>query len=203
MTDTQLVYIVDDDKGVRDSLQWLLESVNVQSRCFSSADNFLNNYCTHQAGCLVLDIRMPGTSGLDLQNILHINKSLLPIIFVTAHADVPIAIQAMKQGAFDFIEKPYSDQLLLERIQDALQWEHTNRKGYLSQQNINEKLQALTVREQQVLNFILLGKQNKETAGALSLSIKTIEAHRANLMRKLGANNTAELFHMAVAAGLL
>lgn len=198
-----VIFVVDDDDGVRESLKWLLESVGAVVRCFASAENFLEEINAEDSGCLVLDIRMPGMSGLELQIKLIEKEIALPVIFVTAHADVPVAIQAMKRGAFDFIEKPYSDQLLLEKIQDAI---HSNQQllhDKRSRQEVEQRLSKLSVREREVFDQVIAGNQNKDIARNLNLSIKTVEAHRANLQKKLGVQATAELFHIAASARLI
>lgn len=197
------MYIVDDEEEVRKSLFWLLESVDINGICFSSAQQFLQSYEEGESDCLVLDIRMPGISGLELQNLLIEKNYLLPIIFVTAHADVPITIQAMKKGAFDFIEKPYSDQILLERIQEALAWEKSRKVDFFHRKKLCDKIATLTKREHEVVKLVLNGRQNKEIAQTLSISIKTVEAHRTNVFKKLGISSSAELFRFAVTTHLI
>ena len=187
------VYIVDDDPSVRHSLTWLIESVGQRVQTYASPSEFLQAYQECGSGCLILDVRMPEISGLDLQEQLMIKGFRLPIIIITGHADVPMAIRALKAGAFDFIEKPFNDQLLIERIQRAIEHCQNLTKRNLRRQKAEEKLSKLTNREKQVLEGVVAGKSNKLLAKELDISIKTIEVHRANLMTKMQAESLSDL----------
>lgn len=195
---TPNVYIVDDDKSVRNSLQWLLQSVGIEARVFADARSFIESYDAGSPGCLVLDVRMPGMSGLDLQHHLRENDIDLPIIIVTGHADVPMAIRAMKAGAVDFIEKPYSDQVLLERIQAALASDVREQARRTRIAAIRGRFDGLTAREKEIFELIVAGKSNKATAAMLDLSVKTVEVHRSRLMAKMQAGSLSELVKQAI-----
>lgn len=190
---TPQVYVVDDDLSVRDSLKWLLESVGIETRVFADAQSFLDAYQPASPGCLVLDVRMPGMSGLDLQRRLRERGAELPVIIVTGHADVPMAIRAMKEGAVDFIEKPYSDQLLLETIQAALEFNVEAQARRQQAAGIRASFDQLTAREKQIFERIVAGKSNKTIAADLSISIKTVEVHRSRVMSKMQAGSLSEL----------
>lgn len=187
------VFVVDDDDGVRNSLKLLFTSVNIMAEFYDSAESFLASQSVSSPGCVILDLRMPGMGGLLLQKTMLKKNICMPIIVVTAHADVTTAIEAMKNGAFDFLEKPYSDQVLLERIQLALKKDAQDCYERRCIENVKKKLDLLTRREQQVAEYVIQGKQNKEIAGIMGLSIKTIETHRANLMKKLEARSATDL----------
>jgi len=204
MQDTELeeacVFIVDDDASVRDSLRWLIESVQLKVLCFSSAQEFLNGYNNQQTGCVVLDVRMPGISGLDLQEELRQQGFVLPVIIVTGHADVPMAVRAFKSGVFDFIEKPFNDQHLIDRIQQAIEKSRSQKVNIQRQQVAGNRLKKLSSREKQVLDCIVAGSSNKTMARELDISVKTIETHRANLMSKMKAGSVSELVRIALLA---
>ena len=196
-----LVYVVDDDEAVRDSLQWLLEGKDYRVRCFESAEAFLSRYDPREVACLVADIRMGGMSGMELQDRLLERHSPLPIVFITGHGDVPMAVQTMKKGALDFIQKPFDEQQLMALVDRMLE---TARCAFADHQQAasREALMArLTGRESQVLERIVAGRLNKQIADDLNISIKTVEAHRANIMEKLGANTVADLLKIALAPG--
>ena len=195
---TPHVYVVDDDVSVRNSLQWLLESVGIQTRVFADAQSFLAAYQPGSPGCLVLDVRMPGMSGLDLQQRLSALQIDLPVIIVTGHADVPMAIRAMKEGAADFIEKPYSDQVLLERIQAALESDVQEQARRDRVAGVKAKFACLTQREKQIFDRIVAGKSNKTIAADLTISIKTVEVHRSRVMSKMQAGSLSELVKQAL-----
>ncbi len=197
------VFIVDDDEALRRSLQWLLESVSLRSEAYASSKEFLDTYDPERPGCLVLDVRMPGISGLDLQEMLTTRGISLPVIIVTGHADVPMAIRALKSGAFEFIEKPYSDQVLLDRIHQAIALDGEQRRDGSRKADVASRLALLTPREREVMDLVVRGKANKQIANALKLSPKTIEVHRAQVMKKLRAESVAELVRLAVTAGVL
>ena len=196
-----LVYVVDDDEAVRDSLQWLLEGKDYRVRCFESAEAFLSRYDPREVACLVADIRMGGMTGMELQDRLLERHSPLPIVFITGHGDVPMAVQTMKKGALDFIQKPFNEQQLMALVDRMLE---TARTAFadLQQAASREALMArLTGRESQVLERIVAGRLNKQIADDLNISIKTVEAHRANIMEKLGANTVTDLLKIALAPG--
>lgn len=195
------VYVVDDDQAVRDSLRWLIESVGLNVTTFSNGQELLENFNEPDISCLVLDVRMPGISGLDLQQRLKNLNSKVPVIIVTGHADVPMAIQAMKAGAFDFIEKPYSDQLLLERIQCAIEQDDCFKKQQAINNEINERIDTLTPREREVMGLVVGGHSNKSIAKELGVSIKTVEVHRGNLMSKMKAQSLSELVRLVMTSG--
>lgn len=194
------VYVVDDDQAVRDSLRWLIESVDLNVKTFSNGQELLDNFEETEISCLVLDVRMPGISGLDLQQRLKKTGSKVPVIIVTGHADVPMAIQAMKAGAFDFIEKPYSDQLLLERIQCAIEQDDCFKKQQNINNEINLRIDALTPRELEVMGLVVSGHSNKSIAKELGVSIKTVEVHRGNLMSKMQAKSLSELVRLVMSS---
>jgi two-component system, LuxR family, response regulator FixJ len=198
-TTTPRVYVVEDDDAVRDSLQLVLESVGHRVVPFSSANAFLDAYDADMAGCLVLDIRMPGMNGMELQRKLNERNSILPIIFVTGHGDVPMAVEAMQQGAVDFVQKPYREQELLEKIARAFVLDKENREGLLQRQAIASRLQSLTPRELDVLRLMIEGKANKVIAIDLDISQRTVEIHRARVMEKLEAHSLAHLVRMVMA----
>jgi RNA polymerase sigma factor (sigma-70 family) len=198
-TITPRIFIVEDDDAVRESLQLVLESLGHTVSAFASAGAFLDTFNTDLAGCLVLDIRMPGMNGMELQRKLNDNNSMLPIIFVTGHGDVPMAVEAMQQGAFDFIQKPYREQQLLEKIERALALDKENRESLHQRQVILTHLQELTPREMDVLLLMVEGKANKVIAADLDISQRTVEIHRARVMEKLRANSLAHLVRMVLA----
>jgi RNA polymerase sigma factor (sigma-70 family) len=192
------VFIVDDDEAVRDSLALLIESVGLSASTFESASDFLAAYDPGTAGCLVLDVRLPGMSGLDLQQRLAAEGSDLPIVFITGHGDVPMAVRAMRRGAVDFLQKPFGDQDLLDRVQEALEQQSGLRAQLESKTAIAEKLASLTPRERQVLQLVVEGLANKVIANRLDLSQRTVEVHRANIMRKTSADSLAHLVRMVM-----
>ncbi|NLE60974.1 MAG: response regulator transcription factor [Planctomycetes bacterium] len=192
------VFVVDDDAAVCDSLRFLIESVGLQVRTFSSADEFLAAYTPDQPGCLVLDLRMPGMSGLELQEQLARQKCALPVIIITAHGDVPTAVRAMHAGAVDFMSKPFSDQHLLDRIHQALTKDAQARRDEAVCAGIAARVALLTPREREVMDLVVSGMPNKRIAAQLELSAKTVETHRARVMDKMQARSVAELVHMAL-----
>ena len=198
--DKAIVFIVDDDASVRDSLRWLIESVQLQVQCFATAQEFLQGYQNQQTGCVVLDVRMPGLSGLDLQEELRQQGFVLPVIIITGHADVPMAVRAFKSGVFDFIEKPFNDQHLIDRIHQAIDKSRSQKVNIQRWQDARDKLQKLSSREVQVLDCIVSGSSNKTMARELDISVKTIETHRANLMSKMQAGSVSELVRIALLA---
>jgi len=196
MKERQTVFVVDDDEAARESLRWLLESVGHHVNCPASAREFLESYDGSEPGCLVLDVRMPGMSGLELQNHLIERGWCLPVIVVTGHGDVPMAVRAMKAGAIDFLQKPYNDQTLLDRIQQALELCSQRRQNRSELALIRANHDHLTQREREVAERVVAGKANKVIAFELGLSPKTIEVYRANVMFKMQAHSLSELVQM-------
>jgi two-component system response regulator FixJ len=192
------VFVVDDDAAVRDSLRLLLKSVGLPVEVFESAQDFLDADRDDRPGCLVLDIRMPGMSGLELQVKLNERHSILPIIFITGHGDVPMAVEAMQAGAVDFIQKPFRDQDLLDRINQALEKDAGSRRMLAERNMIRKRLESLTPREREVLDLVVAGKANKVIAGDLNLSQRTVEIHRARVMEKMEAHSLAHLVRMVL-----
>jgi RNA polymerase sigma factor (sigma-70 family) len=195
---TQTVYIVDDDPAIRYAMQALMDSVNLQHEIFASADEFLQQESQHRAGCLVLDIRMPGLGGLELQEELIARGSTLPIIFITGHGDVPMAVDAMQKGAVDFILKPFRDQELLDRVRDALTTDKERRAELEQHANVEHRLDKLTKREREVFDLVVTGKPNKVIAYELGVSQRTVEIHRARVMEKMQARSLADLVRMHI-----
>ncbi len=195
------IFIVDDDAAVRDALKLLLRSVGQAVETFGSAQEFLDAYSEDRPGCLVLDIRMPGMSGLELQQKLNEKHSILPIIFITGHGDVPMAVEAMQAGAVDFIQKPFRDQDLIDRINQALEKDSSNRAALGERNDIRRRLDTLTPREREVLDLVVHGKANKVIAGDLKLSQRTVEIHRARVMEKMQASSLAHLVRMVLEVG--
>jgi len=192
------VYVVDDDEGVRDSLQWLLEGKDYRVRCYDSAEKFLIRYDACEVACLIVDIRMGGMTGLELQDRLIERKSPLPIVFITGHGDVPMAVNTMKKGAMDFIQKPFQEEALVNLVERMLEQVKEAFAGQQQSASRAALLAKLTSREAQVLERIVAGRLNKQIADDLLISIKTVEAHRANIMEKLGAKTVSDLLKVAL-----
>ena len=192
------VYVVDDDEAVRDSLQWLLEGKEYRVRCFESAESFLSRYDAREVACLIIDIRMGGMTGLELQNRLIEARSPLPITFITGHGDVPMAVDTMKKGAMDFIQKPFKEDQLVSLVERMLGQAKDAFAEHQSAASRGALMARLTLREAQVLERIVAGRLNKQIADDLGISIKTVEAHRANIMEKLNANTVADLLKIAL-----
>jgi RNA polymerase sigma factor (sigma-70 family) len=194
------VYIVDDDQAIRHAMELLMRSVGLDYEIFHSADDFLESHTNERAGCLVLDIRMPGMGGLELQEKLNQTGSTLPIIFITGHGDVPMAVEAMQKGAVDFIQKPFRDQELLDRIGEALKTDQERRSEREEKAEVRERIGKLTNRERQVLDLVVTGKPNKVIAYELGVSQRTVEIHRARVMEKMEAKSLADLVRMHLAS---
>ncbi len=192
------VFVVDDDEAMRNSLRWLIESVDLPVQCHDSAESFLESYYPGRSGCLLLDVRMPGMSGLELQEYLKRNEINIPVIVITGHGDVPMSVRAMKEGAIDFIEKPFNDELLLDAIRNALALDARQREKQALRAELASRLALLTPREHEVMGMVTAGRSNKEIAGALGVSAKTVEAHRAKVMDKMKAGSLAELVRMSM-----
>lgn len=187
------IFVVDDDEAVRSGLRMLLASGGLRSKLYPSAQAFLAEAEPDAPGCLLLDVRMPGISGLELQERLQQRRLLLPVILLTGHGDVPMAVRAMKRGAFDFIQKPFNDQYLLDRIGEAVQLDASNRETRQQQQLLRERLEKLTARERSVLDGLVKGQANKIIALDLGISERTVELHRAHVMEKMETRSIAQL----------
>ncbi len=194
------VFVVDDDQAMRNSLKWLIESVGMQVETFDSAQAFLDAYYPARGGCLLVDVRMPGMSGLELQAYLTRREIGIPVIIITGHGDVSMAVKAMKVGAVDFIEKPFDDEELLNSIRNALQHDQKQRALRAQRNDIAARVAELTPREHEVMTLVTDGKSNKEIAAELGVSAKTVEVHRARMMDKMRADSLAELVRMALLA---
>jgi len=192
------IFVVDDDQAARESLRWLISSIGLEVETFASAQEFLDVYDPSRPGCLLVDVRMPGMSGLELQKRLAENPHCLPVIVVTGHGDVQMAVRAMKDGAFDFIEKPYNDQVLLDLVNRAVQECERRQNESSGQQEIASLIESLTPREREVMDMIVEGNTNKQIANRLDISDKTVEAHRAKVMEKLQASSLADLIRKAM-----
>jgi FixJ family two-component response regulator len=190
------IYIVDDDDGMRRALALLMSTVGYHAVAFARPTEFLQKLNPSQHGCLVLDVRMPEMSGLEVQQHLNRAGSLLPVILITGHGDIPMAVQAMKDGAFDFLQKPFRDQELLDRINAALKQDAENRAAVELHSDLRRREESLTPREREVMAFVVDGKANKVVAIDLGLSERTVEIHRANVMEKMGARSVAHLVKM-------
>jgi len=191
-----LVFIVDDDDAVRNSIRLLMKSLGLATKPLSTAQEFLSTYDPQQPGCLILDVRMPGMSGLELQQQLNMRGAIIPVIFITGHGDVPMAVEAMQQGAFDFLQKPFRDQDLIERVQRALAKDQSNRAELSERAKVRERFDSLTPREREVLALVTRGKANKVMAADLNVSQRTVEIHRARVMEKMHASSLAQLVRM-------
>jgi len=199
MTDSQqIVYIVEDDEAVRDSLEMMLVSMEHKVETFPTANAFLESYSEAMAGCIVLDIRMPGMDGMELQKELNSRNSILPIIFVTGHGDVPMAVEAMQLGAIDFIQKPYREQELLEKIKAALELDAEQRESLTEKKEIIRRLEELTPREKEIMDMMIEGHANKVIAIDLDISQRTVEIHRSRVMHKMGTHSLAHLVRMVL-----
>ena len=202
MTNTEAtVFLVDDDDAVRDALELLMETAGYRTKAYSTASGFLNDYQPTFAGCLVLDIRMPEMSGMELQDALLARDVNLPIIFLTGHGNVSMSARAFRRGAIDFMEKPFDESVLLERIQEAIKLDQCWREAATRRDKANTLIATLTPREQQVMLLIVAGNANKEIAAELELSIRTIETHRGRIMDKTRAGSLTELVELAVISG--
>jgi two-component system response regulator FixJ len=194
------VFVVDDDQSIRHAMGLLLKSVGLEHETFESADDFLTRHNGSENGCLVLDIRMPGLGGLELQDKLIEMNSALPIIFITGHGDIPMAVEAMQKGAVDFIQKPFRDQELLDRISEALNAANEMQSERQQQSKIQKCIDSLTNREKEVLELVVTGKPNKIIAHELGVSQRTVEIHRARVMEKMHARSLAALVRMRLTA---
>jgi two-component system response regulator FixJ len=195
---TSVAFIVDDDDAVRKSLSLLLQSAGVPVESFPSAGEFLSRFDPYAAGCVVLDVRMPEMTGLELQEYLNVHGAIIPVIFITGHGDVPMAVEAMRHGAYDFLQKPFMDQDLLDRVRRAMEHDRGNRARLMQHDAIQERLVSLTPREREILDLVTSGKANKVMAAQLGVSQRTVEIHRARVMEKMGASSLAQLVRMVM-----
>jgi FixJ family two-component response regulator len=196
------VYVVDDDPSVRVAMERLLKSVGLTVKTFALAQEFLEQATPEWSGCLIVDLRMPGMGGLDLQGKLSARQVSLPVIFLTGYGTVPASVRAMKAGAVDFLEKPVNDQTLLDAVHKALERDRAARRNQAEMQALRQRLAALTPREYEVLTFIISGRLNKQSAAELGTTEKTIKVHRARIMKKLECASLAELVRLAGKAGI-
>lgn len=194
-----IVYIIDDDQAMVESLSWIIESIGLKVKTHIRAQDFLEEYNPQQHGCLLLDVRMPGMSGPELQMKLNEHGlPTLPIIFISGHGDVPLAVRVMKAGAIDFLTKPFNDQMLIESINKALRVDKLNREKRQESAQARAKFALLSPREVQVLQGIVAGKPNKVVSSELNISLKTVEAHRASVMKKMGVKSVPELVKLVL-----
>jgi FixJ family two-component response regulator len=198
----QVVHVVDDDAAVRDALKWLIEGEGLLVQTHASAEDFLGALVPEQPGCALVDLRMPGMSGLELQRTLGLRGVALPLVFISAHGDVPLAVTAMRRGAVDFIEKPFGDAALLEAVRRALGTDAQRRGSEEERTVMRTRLATLSAREREVLEAVVAGRANKRIAAELGISIKTVEVHRSRVMDKMGAGSIAELVRLVVQHGL-
>ena len=202
MKNNATVFVVDDEVEVRESLRWLIESIDLNVKTFASAEEFLASYNPDRPGCAVLDMRMPEVSGLELQKKLKAKGIALPLIFITGFGSVPIAVEALKMGAVDFMEKPFSDQALLDKIHHALEIDRQTRLKKSRNENVSARVKDLTSREKEIMDLVVQGKATKRIAVQLGISPKTVEAHRARVMQKMKADSIADLVRSAMSANL-
>ncbi|MCK4304634.1 MAG: response regulator transcription factor [Candidatus Eisenbacteria sp.] len=193
------VFIVDDDDAMRDALQVLIRSAGMQAQAYSGAEEFLENYVPQRTGCLLLDVRMPGMDGIKLQEKLAAERIDIPIVFISGHGDIPMAVRAMQKGAVDFIAKPFREQVLLDTVRRAIQRDAQRRCRQADRAAVEDRLATLVPREREVLDLVVAGKRNKVIAAELGLSHKTIEYHRGKIMAKMQAESTADLVRMVLA----
>ncbi|MCG2578259.1 response regulator [Dechloromonas sp. XY25] len=193
---TPQAYLVDDDEAIRDALSWLLKSRGLPSTTFDSAESFLAAWSKGMSGCVVLDMRMTGMSGLDCFEQLQARESTLPVIFLTGHGDVPLAVATLKKGAFDFFEKPFNDNELVTRIEEAMALDAQQRVTNATVDSVKARLSCLTTRERQIMELVLAGKFNKVIADELNISMRTVEVHRANLFDKMQVKTAVELANL-------
>lgn len=191
------VHIVDDDASVRRSLEWLFESVGLECMLYESGSEFLEKLPEQAPGCVLLDVRMPAMGGFEVQRELNSRSNAMPVIFLTAHGDIPMTVRALKAGAHDFLEKPYNDQVLIDKVTSALLWSAEAYKNIEQEQRDRESLAQLSARELEVFHEVLAGKANKVIAKDLDISLKTVEAHRAHIREKLGVHSVVEMLRMA------
>lgn len=194
--ETGKVFIVDDDEAIRDALSWLLKSRGLNVQSFQNAESFLQHVTAKSCGCVLLDIRMTGMSGLETYDELRRREFQLPVIFLTGHGDVPMAVGALKKGAYDFVEKPFNDNELVDRVISALEWDDKRVKDAVGKLDMEKRLSSLTSRERQVMELVLVGRLNKVIADELGITMRTVEVHRAHVFEKMGVKTAVELAQM-------
>jgi len=202
-SETSMVHIIDDDDGLRESLAFLLRTARIEVESFASATAFLDALPDTRLSCVITDVRMPGLSGIDLLRRLRELKIEVPVIVITGHGDVPLAVEAMKVGATDFLEKPFDDEVLLASVRSALRWREGETRRDTERAEIESKLEALSKRERDVLGGLVAGQANKQIAFDLGISPRTVEVYRANLMNKMHAGSLSELVRMALIVGIV
>ncbi len=202
MEHAHTVFLVDDDPAVRNALECLMDAAQLRYRSFDTAEAFLDACDPDQPGCLVLDIRMPGISGLQLQEALTDRNIILPVIFLTGHGNVAMSAQAFRRGAVDFLEKPFNENILLDRIVEAIRTDQANRAALATRQDARTRLASLTPRETEIMQLVVTGRTNKEIAAQLNLSYRTVETHRSRIMDKTGAGSLADLISLARRSGM-
>jgi FixJ family two-component response regulator len=195
-----IVYVVDDDEAIRDALRLLMKSAGLRVQCCASAEEFLATYRPDVPACLVLDVRMPGMSGLELQHVLNERHIGIPVVIMTGHGDVPMAVRAMKEGAVDFVEKPFKNDVLLERVKDGLKRDVEARAKSRHVAEAASRIASLTQREREVMDLLIQGKRNKTIASELGISNRTVEAHRAKIMEKMQAHSISDIMRVTYAA---
>ena len=200
--DAPCIYVIDDDQALRDALSSLFRSVGYRVQMFGSTNEFIQATRADANSCLVLDIRLPGASGLDLQNHLNREQIPIPVIFMTGHGDVPMSVRAMKAGAIDFLSKPFRDQDMLDAVANALDTDRKRREADQTTAAVRSAFETLTAREREVMQFVTSGLMNKQVAGRLGLSEITVKIHRSNVMKKMGCQSLADLVRMAALLGL-
>lgn len=196
------IFVVDDDEAMRESIHWLLESVSLSARMFSSANDFLNAGDLHQHGCILLDVRMPGMSGMELLEQLKDHGIVQPVIIITGHGDVPMAVRALKHGAFDFIQKPFNGQELLDRVNAALKLDRENHQQNKKIEGLRSHFDVLTAREREIMELVVAGDSSKVIGKKLGISSRTVDIHRSNIMKKLNIRSIAELVQCRLALDL-
>ncbi len=201
MNGKPVIHVVDDDEAIRDSLVWLLDGERYSVRTYSTGEDFFARHELLSPACVILDIRMPGMSGIEVHEQLTRNAVRTPVVFVTGHGDVPMAVEAIKRGAFDFIEKPFNEQKLTSIIERALELDAQNAGQVAAQSEVAARLAKLSPREREVLDLVIKGKMNKTIADVMNISIKTVEAHRSKVMEKMCARSLAELVQAVLKAG--
>lgn len=194
------IYVVDDDEAIRDSLRWLFESRGYRVETYDSGEAFLAGYKVDSPGCVLLDVRMGGISGIQLYDKLRTRNFSLPVLFLTGHGDVPMAVEAMKGGAVDFIEKPFNDNKLVDRVEAYVKRNAREREARVQRETVTARLAALTAREREVMEHVLAGKLNKVIADELDISMRTVEVHRSRVMEKMGVRSAVELAQLLSAA---
>jgi FixJ family two-component response regulator len=196
-----VVVVIDDDALVREAVSDLLRTVGLQSKLFASVPDFMKWKQPDAPCCIVLDVRLPGLSGLDFQSELNKKSAQIPIVFMTAHGDVPMSVRAMKGGAVDFLSKPFRDQDLIDAVQSGLERDRKRRTGAHAAEHVKSAFDGLTAREKEIMNFVAAGLMNKQIAGKMGVTVVTVKFHRANVMRKMGAKSVADLVRMVEALG--